>query len=496
MTGLHADVLVLGSGFGGSLLSLILSQLGRKCVLVDKTLHPRFAIGESSTPLADFVLSDLARRYELPQVLPLASFGTWQEHHPNLRCGLKRGFTYFHHEPGREFHPDAENANQLLVAASSDDFDSDTHWHRADVDAWLFSQAAAAGVECLEDTTVCSIRDHWEVELKTPQGHVLVRCKHIIDGTGAAGTLLRHLKVPNRTDVLETSSVAVFGHFECVRPFSEQLGEIGVDTSSHPYACDHAALHHVGHHGWMWNLRFATGLTSAGVLFPSEPVGNTTPAEMWASWLREYPSVAAQFRDARGVPDVGLRRTARLQRLVSRAAGPGWFALPHTAGFIDPLHSTGIAHTLTAVERITSLFARSDTPTETDAAEYSAAILSELRFIDELVSGCYRSLGRPVLFNSWSMLYFAAAHACELRRLAGEREFANGFLGAHIGELREIVAELTPLLQDALNGGPQHDRGFENRVAEAIEPFNHAGLFRSDVPNMYANTAPPRGLGL
>ncbi|MCA9167813.1 MAG: FAD-dependent monooxygenase, partial [Planctomycetales bacterium] len=68
------DVAVLGAGFGGSLTALLLNRIGLRTVLIERSSHPRFAIGESSTPIADCVLRDLARRYDLPQLMPLASF--------------------------------------------------------------------------------------------------------------------------------------------------------------------------------------------------------------------------------------------------------------------------------------------------------------------------------------------------------------------------------------------------------------------------------------
>ena len=59
MKSLHADVLILGSGFGGSLLALILARAGKLVAMVDRSRHPRFAIGESSTPLADRTLAQM-----------------------------------------------------------------------------------------------------------------------------------------------------------------------------------------------------------------------------------------------------------------------------------------------------------------------------------------------------------------------------------------------------------------------------------------------------
>ena len=72
------DVAVIGSGFAGSLMALVLQRVGRSVVLVDCGSHPRFAIGESSTPNADLLLLQLARDYDLPRVAPLAKYGTWR----------------------------------------------------------------------------------------------------------------------------------------------------------------------------------------------------------------------------------------------------------------------------------------------------------------------------------------------------------------------------------------------------------------------------------
>src|SRR6476661_5872705 len=91
------DIAVIGSGFGGSLLAMIARRLGRSVILLEKGQHPRFAIGESSTPLANLLLEEFALRYELPRLLPLAKWGSWQNEYPSLGCGLKRGFTFFHH---------------------------------------------------------------------------------------------------------------------------------------------------------------------------------------------------------------------------------------------------------------------------------------------------------------------------------------------------------------------------------------------------------------
>ena len=53
----HFQVVVVGSGFAGSLIAMIARRLGYTTALIERGRHPRFAIGESSTPLANLLLT-------------------------------------------------------------------------------------------------------------------------------------------------------------------------------------------------------------------------------------------------------------------------------------------------------------------------------------------------------------------------------------------------------------------------------------------------------
>src|SRR5258705_7024388 len=156
---IDADVAIVGSGFAGSLAALALLKRGRRVVLVERGRHPRFAIGESSTPLANLLLEQLADRYDLPQIRTYSKWGTWQGAHPDVACGLKRGFTFFFHKPGEPFADTDEHHRQLMVAASPFDEVSDTHWYRPDFDHALVREAQAAGVLYLDDTSLNELED-------------------------------------------------------------------------------------------------------------------------------------------------------------------------------------------------------------------------------------------------------------------------------------------------------------------------------------------------
>ncbi|MBM3967628.1 MAG: FAD-dependent oxidoreductase, partial [Planctomycetes bacterium] len=164
--------LVVGSGFAGSILAWVLSRAGRDVVVIDRGRHPRFAIGESSTPTADFLLDYIAQRWNLPELAPLAAFGSWQSVYPEIRCGLKRGFTYFGHLPNQPYADTNDRSHSMLVAASASDAWSDTQWYRADVDAFLARCVSNAGARLMEHSSIEKATwdagsKRWQVSVQT-----------------------------------------------------------------------------------------------------------------------------------------------------------------------------------------------------------------------------------------------------------------------------------------------------------------------------------------
>ena len=78
MTG-HCDVAIVGSGYAGSLMARVLAVQGYDVVLLERGTHPRFAIGESTTPLGNLSMERLAQRYGLADCHHLAAHGRWRD---------------------------------------------------------------------------------------------------------------------------------------------------------------------------------------------------------------------------------------------------------------------------------------------------------------------------------------------------------------------------------------------------------------------------------
>ncbi|HVZ22981.1 MAG TPA: tryptophan 7-halogenase [Vicinamibacterales bacterium] len=485
------DLAIVGSGFGGSLLALVARRLGLRVALLERGRHPRFAIGESASPLAGVVLEQLADRYDLPRIRPLASYGPWRRTYPDVTCGLKRGFTFHRHDAGEPYVPSADRANELLVAASPHDEVADTHWLRADVDHFLVREAIAGGVEYSDDTDPDDLHiDNDGVVIDGAQRGRRLRlsASAVVDASGPRGFLSRALQLPSADFDGCPRTQALYSHFVGVRCLE------GEDREVPPYPPDAAAVHHVFDGGWMWMLRFANGVTSAGVAvadaFAAElRLADGAPA--WRRLLARFPSIAEQFADAEPIreftwmPAVAWRST--------RAAGERWAMLPSAAAFVDPLFSTGIPMTLLGVERIAAAIERgelvrgaslSGSPREPTGfaprssewhREYEARTLREADHVARFIGGCYASFPHFASFTAFSMFYFAAASYSEMARRLDRP--SRGFLCA---DDEAFVAAMRGCGAAAADGRLTLDA-----VACATERLNVAGLCDPSKRNWY-----------
>jgi FADH2 O2-dependent halogenase len=488
MKRIECDLAIVGSGFGGTLLALVAQRLGLTTALLERGQHPRFAIGESSTPLADFKLADIAHDFQLDWLRPLSKYGTWKATYPHLPCGLKRGFSFFRHAHSQPFTPQPGNANLLLVAASPDEARADTHWLRADFDAHLVHQAVAAGIPYLDRLDIAAIHHNepgWQLQGTQPEGDVSIRANFVVDATGDGQLLGRALSLQAVAPAqLLARSRALYSHFTGVASWHDLLEDEHGPTATHgyPFRADAAALHQIIDGGWMWVLRFDHGITSAGFSLDPE-VHPLCPAETpemeWTRLLAAYPSLARQF--ARAEPVRPFVRTGRLQRRLSRAAGSDWALLPHAAGFLDAWLSPGIAQTLFAIHRLARALA--DGPGRARRlADYDRAVVRELAWVDQLTGTCFACFDRFEVMTTVSMLYFVAAIYGEERARSGQAGPDDAFLLADDPTYRALADHAC---QQALTVRPADAAAFATSVRRAIEPYNLAGLCDPARGNLY-----------
>ena len=493
------EVVVVGSGFAGSLIARVLAVQGYDVVLLERGSHPRFAIGESSTPLANLSLERLGARYGLADCYRLATYGRWMDHHPELRRGLKRGFTFYRHHPGKPFENRGLASERLLVAASPEDRLADTHWLRADVDAHFVSEARRVGVDYRDGVELDAptfADDAVYLEGARNGSSFELEAKFIIDATGPGGYLARALSIPSGLEQTRTRTSIVFSHFTGVRSTTDVVAGL----PEGPYADELAAVHHLIDEGWMYSLGFDHGVTSAGFLLTPRGMqslgfDDATPAEqMWRSLLDRYPTIGEAFAQAQPTMPIAYRPT--IQHRLTRAAGDRWVLMPHAFAFVDPLFSTGIAWGLRSVERLGLAFEAAASgarvPDGETLARYDRLLNEEADQIDALLAGAYESMSHFDLFAAHAMLYFAAASYGEVsQRLCPRGAAWKGFLGAGDPVLEPLpsasLGRLSCITRGVGGAGSAEERArFAQWVAESIASRNVAGLADPARRNLYS----------
>jgi FADH2 O2-dependent halogenase len=481
------DIAVVGSGFGGSLLAMIAHQLGRSVILLEKNKHPRFAIGESSTPLSNILLETLATRYDLPAIAPLSKWGSWQQTYPRVACGLKRGFTFYHHVLGAPRAGDRDHQGELLVAASPHDRIADTHWYRAEVDHLFVKVAQKTGVKYLDEVKLRSVSESDEethLQGRRNNQDLSVRAKFVVDATGPRGFLHHALALQEAPLPGFPATHALFSHFRGVARFADQISDHRLELP--PYPVDDAAVHHIFDGGWIWVLQFNNGITSAGVAATDELASRlrlSEGPEAWQRLLDLIPALKNQFVDSEAVqpftymPCVSFRSSA--------VAGKRWALLPSAAGFVDPLLSTGFPLTLLGVSRLAEIIERDWNKPAFSASlqSYASQTDNELLAAADLIAALYATMDRFLAFAALSMLYFAAASFSETARRLGKARLAPSFLlysDPHFGPA------MRQCFQHAKTYRTQTDMDeLAGEISQTIEPINIAGLSNPHRRNWY-----------
>ena len=485
---LSVDVAVVGSGFGGSLTALVARRLGLSVALLERGTHPRFAIGESTSPLANLLLEELARRYELPRLLPLCKWGRWRRERPEVACGLKRGFSFYEHRADRRFAADPNRGDQLLVAATPRDEVADTHWYRPDFDFFLVCEARDAGAEYLDRAALDRVEigdGGVRISGERAGERLEVRARLAVDASG-----------PRRISLEDSRrrGAAVRRAARDVRPLHPLHGRAPPRRDERP------ALGTRRLPTRRTTPPSTTFSTAAGSGFCDSATASRARASRRAPpWPARCDSkrasrrgsacsiacrpCAEQFAGAR--PDrCPFVHRARLPFRAAQASGPGWTLLPSAAAFVDPLLSTGFPLTLLGIERLgraleedwgsPRLAPRLARDAERSLFETDAAAL--------LVGALYATFDDFPLFAALSKLYFAAASFSEAARRLGRPEVAGSFLCA---DREPFGARMRDICRRAIASRGTDRPPLIDDVHCAIAPLDVAGLGRLDRRNWY-----------
>ncbi|HWO21031.1 MAG TPA: NAD(P)/FAD-dependent oxidoreductase [Kofleriaceae bacterium] len=450
------DIVVIGSGIAGSTLALALSRSGVRTLVVEKGRHPHFVIGESTVPSTSYSFEYLRYLSDVPELAAAYSY-------PGLKqAGCtgwpKQHFWFGWNDPGKEVTPDKELCFYALLPPRGPDF----HANRADLDHFFVKLFPKYGVAYQDKTAVTEFEsdEHGaRLILKGEDGAPrTVTASYVVDCSGHASFLAKKFGLRKEDPELSTNSRSIFGHFKDVRFLDDVLPpneEVG-------FLRDGGTIHHVFHGGWIWGIRFDSGVMSVGITLDRDvwPLDESiSPEDELRAIIDRYPTIKAVLGEMKPIrPIIRTGRvhggTDRIQFAVHSILGNRFILSPHAAGFIDPLFSTGILLTGGFLNRFVPLAAKAVTDGDWSRARFQPLediFLREIEMVDKVVGGMFRSwrYGHATFAHYWRLWLYVGS-AMYLTRVAVPQEDATGpgVFAANIPSVEKLVRKMHSIIFD------------------------------------------------
>jgi len=398
------DVAILGGGIGGSMLAALCARHGVKVLLAEEMSHPRMTIGESTIPQTAALYRVIGARYDVPEVENLGTFQSVR-HSVSLNCGVKRGFSFVYHNPGEIPHP--QECTELPTLTPP--IGPDIHFYRQDTDQYMFNAAIKYGATARMNLKIEGVERGGPGWNLTSNKGEKFQAKYLVDAGGMRSPLSTKYALREEPPRMGTNTRAMFAHMIGVTPYDQ----VGPSRAEHGllYPMHETTLHHIFDGGWMWIIPFdnhpdsTNPICSVGLTLDRDkyPDDNRPPAEEFAEILAKFPGMAKQFTDAKIARD-WVKVSSRLQYSSSQVVGEGYCLIPHAAGFIDPLFSTGLAMTITFVGSIAARLIEASRSNDFSTHKFhylDGWLQRTLDQFDRLVHCSYTSWANFDLWNAW-----------------------------------------------------------------------------------------------
>ena len=290
---------------------------------------------------------------------------------PDVACGLKRGFTFFFHQPGAAVR--GRRRSRAAAAGRGEPARRDRR-HALVPAANSIRRSRrrreAEGAIYLDMTRLERLRQRGRVarssKASATAGSVRITARFVIDASGPRGFLHRALGLAEAPRRWLPPTQGLYTHFEGVerwdrlRPPPEHAAVSGRrcgGASCVSRRLDLGAAVQQRHH------ERRRGADRSGRGRARRRRGRARRGT--ACWRR---CRRWRISSARRAPTLPFVHAPRLAFRSARVAGPAWALLPSAAGVIDPLLSTGFPLTLLGILRLVDLLERTSPGRERDAA--------------------------------------------------------------------------------------------------------------------------------
>jgi FADH2 O2-dependent halogenase len=377
-------------------------------LLLEKGKHPRFAIGESSTPVTTFFFERFSRLYGIPEFEQFASYKKMKMDPSQLNCGPKELFYYMYHELDKPVSRFEDMKPEIAMQIRSVDLQYD----RAAMDEHLVKVAQQYGATYIDRISVTDFefcKDKVALQCEKDGERFHFEAKFMIDGTGFNSLISEKLglRIPSEQIDIPLRSRTIYSHFRNVKKISEVFnGECRNDLLTIPR--ERSTQHHVFDGGWYWGIPFDNGVTSFGVcldmdLFPEND--RDGKAEFWEITNR-LPIVKAILEDTETT--MPFVKSGRMQYLSKQLAGDRWALLPFAASFLDPWQSTGLTVSMLGIERL--VWSLDNIAFKLNAFErstfqnYENSLGREYHHLARFIHGIYKSFKDYRLFRLFCLM--------------------------------------------------------------------------------------------
>ncbi|HEV8542480.1 MAG TPA: tryptophan 7-halogenase, partial [Verrucomicrobiae bacterium] len=307
MTETEYDTIVIGGGPGGSSASTYLAKAGRKVLLLEKEVFPRFHIGESLLPYNRQIFDELG----VSSIIQAE--------------GFPKKF-------GAQFYI-ANGSRSIKFVFAQGIFTRETETiqvERARFDHILLTNARAKGVDVREGWTVTRFAEDDQgvsVEATDPNG-VKNRFagKFLIDASGRGNMTGNQEGI--RVVHPKLKKIAIFGHFRNVR---HDEGKEAGDTII-------VRLENK----WFWIIPLAKGKTSIGLVMEQSEFAEAEepPQKVFERIWRSSPVLIERLGKAELV--MPMQATSDFSYYNKRYVGKRLLRVGDAAGFMDPIFSAGV----------------------------------------------------------------------------------------------------------------------------------------------------------
>jgi flavin-dependent dehydrogenase len=347
----------------------LLAQAGLSVGVFEKTMFPRFKIGESLLPAGNEILKRM---------------GVW----PAVeQAGFLKKY-------GAEFTT-ASNSNTVHNVFSKGllpNCDYAYEVERSRFDALLLSRAQQSGCHVFQNANVdaaTQTEEGWQVDVSVDSTSVRCNTRWLIDAGGRACWLARQLEMP-RCPLPYPKRVAVYNHFEGV-PLQEGARAGNIVITRMPQ-------------GWFWNIPLSEERFSVGYVSTLDSFKNTavSPESYFWEAVQESPGQQARLEGARALAK--WQMTADYSYMYEEFCGARHFLCGDAAAFIDPVFSSGVYLALESAAAAADaiIAARVSNrawlrPSEQDC--YTNSLKKRIKVMQRLIENFYDDDGFAVFMN-------------------------------------------------------------------------------------------------